>query len=86
MAKEYDENNNVYRISYEANKGQNVSIKLNGTLLKYDADPEKSDFQEESAGEFFHEFIFESGKIYYINRTNLVDKTYYTLDSFFVNF
>ena len=86
MAKEYDENNNVYRISYEANKGQNVSIKLNGTLLKYDADPEKSDFQEESAGEFFHEFIFESGKIYYINRTNLVDKTYYTRDSFFVNF
>lgn len=86
IIREYDENNNMFRISYEANNGQNVTIKLNGTALKYDSDPDKSDFQEESAGEFFHEFAFEGGKIYYINRTNVIDKNYFTLDSFFVRF
>ena len=86
IIREYDENNNMFRISYEANNGQNVTIKLNGTALKYDSDPDKSDFQEESAGEFFHEFTFEGGKIYYINRTNVIDKNYFTLDSFFVRF
>jgi hypothetical protein len=83
---EYDENNNMYRVSYEAKNPKNVSIKINGTALKYDADPEKSDIQEESAGEFFHEFVFEGGKVYFINRTNTVDKTSFSLSDFFVSF
>jgi hypothetical protein len=83
---EYDENNNMYRVSYVAKNPKNVSIKINGTALKYDADPEKSDIQEESAGEFFHEFVFEGGKVYFINRTNTVDKTSFSLSDFFVSF
>ena len=83
---EYDENNNMYRVSYEANNPTSVSIKINGTAIKYDADPEKSEIQEESAGEFFHEFVFESGKIYFINRTNNIDKTSFSLSDFYVNF
>ena len=86
LVREYDENNNVYRISYEANNVNAVTIKLNGTALKYDADPDKSDIQEESAGEFFHEFAFEGGKIYFINRTSVIDKSYFTLDTFYVQF
>ncbi len=82
----FSEDNNMYRISYTATNPTNVTIKLNGTALKYDTDPDKSDIQEESAGEFFHEFVFEGGKIYFINRTNNVDKTSFTLDSFFVIF
>ena len=84
--KTYDEENHIHRISYEANNPEDVSITLNGTALKYDSNLENSDFQEESAGEFFHEFSFESGKIYYINRTNTINKSFFTLDSFFVGF
>ena len=86
VVREYDEENNMHRVSYEAGNGRNVTIKLNGTTLKYSENPEESDFQEESAGEFFHEFVFEGGKIYYISRANTVDKKHFTLDSFFVSF
>ena len=83
---EYDENNNMYRVSYVANNPTSVSIKINGTAIKYDADPDKSEIREESAGEFFHEFVFESGKIYFINRTNNIDKTSFSLSDFYVSF
>ncbi len=86
LVREYDAENNLYRISYAANDPTSVTIKINGTAIKYDTDPDKSQIQEESAGEFFHEFAFEGGKIYFISRAETVDKTNFSLDTFFVYF
>ena len=83
---EYSEDNFTHRLSYDPHAGYDVTIKLNGKELKYSENLEESDFQEESAGEFFHEFAFESGKIYFIKRTNVISKNYFTLESFAVNF
>ena len=83
---EYSEDNFTHRLSYDPHAGYDVTVKLNGKELKYSDNLEESDFQEESAGEFFHEFAFESGKIYFIKRTNVISKNYFTLESFAVNF
>ena len=77
---------NIARISYMPDAGHNVTIKLNGKELKYNANIDESDFQEDSDGSYFHEFMFEGGKIYFVKRANVATKTYYTLDSFYVNF
>ena len=84
--KQYSEENFIHRITYKANNVTDVIIKVNEKELKYNEDPDKSDIKEESAGEFFHEFSYDAGKIYFINRTNVISKNYFTLDSFFVQF
>ena len=71
---------NVTRISYMPDNGHTETISINGTALTAE------DFLEDSDGSFFHEFIFEGGKIYFIKRSNVTTKTFYTLDNFYVNF
>lgn len=83
---EYSEDNFTHRVSYDPHAGYDVTVKLNGKELKYSDNLEESDFQEESAGEFFHEFAFDSGKIYFIKRSNVITKNSYTLENFYVNF
>ena len=86
IVREANEESFSHRVSYEPTNGYDTTIKLNDKTLKYDANPEISDFQEESAGEFFHEFVFENGKIYFIKRSYVATKSYFTLDSFYVQF
>ena len=73
-------------VSYMPTAGIDVTIKVNGTALQHTDNPETSDFIEQPTGELSAELIFEGGKIYFISRTNTVNKAVYTLDSFFVRF
>ena len=73
-------------VSYEPNPGINVTIKVNGTELKHNDNPELSDFIEQPTGDLTAELIVDGGQIYFINRSNVVNKAVYTLDSFFVRF
>lgn len=73
-------------VSFEPKPGITVTLKLNDTVLKYDANPELSDFIEQPTGEFTAELIVDGGKIYFINRSNVVTKSVYVFKSFFVVF
>ena len=73
-------------ISYDPIHGIDVTIKLNGNELKYDENPDLSDFFEQPTGEFTAELIVNGGQIYFINRSNVVTKNIYTLESYFVRF
>ena len=78
--KSTDDTANTTRISYEENTGHTVTLSvmtLNGKM-----NIEKADIQEESTGIFFYEFIFEGGQIYFVQRTNVATKTYFSLDMF----
>ena len=76
----------TYRVVYMPNAGYDVTIKLNGKELKYNENIDESDYQEESTGEYFHEFMPESGSIYFVKRSNVATKKCYKLDSFYVRF
>jgi hypothetical protein len=73
-------------VSYDPIHGIDVTIKLNGNELKYDENPDLSDFFEQPTGEFTAELIVNGGQIYFINRSNVVTKNIYTLESYFVRF
>jgi hypothetical protein len=73
-------------VSYDPIHGVDVTIKLNGNELKYDENPDLSDFFEQPTGEFTAELIVNGGQIYFINRSNVVTKNIYTLESYFVRF
>ena len=78
--KSTDDTANTTRISYEENTGHTVTLSvmtLNGKM-----NIEKTDIQEESTGIFFYEFIFEGGQIYFVQRTNVATKTYFSLEMF----
>lgn len=78
--KSTDETANTTRINYEENTGHTITLalkNLNGTITI-----DKADIQEESTGIFFYEFIFEGGQIYFVQRTNVATKTYFTLEMF----
>ena len=82
---EIGEGNNP-TVSYIPKTGITTTIKVNGTELKHNEDPELSDFIEQPTGDFTAELPFEGGQIYFINRSNVVTKSVYTLESFFVRF
>ena len=73
-------------VSYDPIHGIDVTIKLNGNELKYDENPDLSDFFEQPTGEFTADLIVTGGQIYFINRSNVVTKNIYTLESYFVRF
>lgn len=79
-------NEDLFRISYMPKAGYDVKLTLNKNELKYDANPDNSDFLEDSDGSYFTEISLENGKIYFISRSESISKTYYTLDSFYVRF
>lgn len=72
--------NNITRISYMPDAGHNVTITLNKKALTGE------DFLEDSDGSAFYEFMFEGGKIYFVQRSNVATKTFFTLDMFYVSF
>lgn len=74
------ENENITRISYMPDAGHTVTITLNKKALTGE------DFLEDSDGSAFHEFMFEGGKIYFVQRSNVATKTFFTLDMFYVSF
>lgn len=74
---------NFYRIRFEKTHGKNTTIKLNNEALDT-SDPES--FLEDSDGTFYHEILFEGGNIYFINRSSVINKTFLTLDSYYVSF
>lgn len=73
-------------VSFMPDPGIDVKITVNDNELKYDENPELSDFIEQPTGEFTAELIVSGGNIYFIKRSNVVNKAVYTLDSFFVRF
>ena len=76
----------LFRISYMPDAGYDIKLTLNKNELKYDANPDNSDFLEDSDGSYFTEIALENSKVYFISRSNVATKTHYTLDSFYVRF
>lgn len=76
----------LFRVSYMPNAGYNTKLSINKVELKYNENVDNSDFLEDSDGSFFHEFALEGGKVYFVSRSNVATKTYYSLDSFYVRF
>ena len=75
-----------YRVIYTADT-YNTTIEVNGKKPVYNAEnPDESEITEEPTGEFVYEFAYDGGKIYFIKRSYVATNSYFTLDSFYVQF
>ena len=80
------DNEVLFKVSYMPSAGYETKLTINKVELKYNEDYEQSDFLEDSDGSYFHEFALDGGKVYFVSRSNVATKTFYTLDSFYVRF